>query len=113
MTMSKFLSVTLLAGAAAIAALVPIQAKAVPTAVWGSGSEVFVNTLGSQNVYYEGFTFGTISAGGADGNASVGSAPMPVPSILATAQYGKFFSTFLSAAAVGDFYYYGDVYAPG
>ena len=40
--MSKFLSVTLLAGASAIAALVPSQAEATPVAIWiGSSVECF------------------------------------------------------------------------
>ena len=44
--MSKFLSVALLAGASAIAALVPSQAEAVTVALWGGG---FVGVNGSHD----------------------------------------------------------------
>jgi hypothetical protein len=87
MTMSKFLSVALLASASAIAAFVPIQAEAVPVATWG-GSFVTINGSVDQNqeVTFTGeTTFGTRSVSTADGSASVQSTPTPLPAITSTA----------------------------
>ncbi len=80
--MSKLLSVALLTGTSAIAALMPSQAGAVPVSSWGgfvslaapSGS--FNNTISS---------FGSQSVSSAAGSASVQSTPTPLPAITSTA----------------------------
>jgi hypothetical protein len=80
--MSKFLSVAVLAGASAIAALVPSQAEAVPVASWGG----FVTVNGGDPTQSANITtFGTRAVSSADGSASVQSTPTPLPAMTATA----------------------------
>jgi hypothetical protein len=81
--MSKFLSVALLSGASAIAALVPSQVEAVPVAVWVGSSISLAAPGGSFDVPIS--TFGNQSVSSADGSASVQSTPTPLPAITATA----------------------------
>jgi hypothetical protein len=108
MTMSKFLSVALLAGASAIAAFVPSQAEAVPVAFW-SGSSVTVN--GSAGFNTMGITaFGTQSVSDADGSASVQSTPTPLPAITSMATTG---ATGTASEATATLYYYFDISGPG
>lgn len=82
--MSKLLSVALLTGASALAALMPSQAMAVPVASWGG----FV-TLAAPSGSFETdiTTFGNPSASvsSAAGSASVQSTPTPLPAITSTA----------------------------
>jgi hypothetical protein len=78
----KFLSVTVLAGASAIAALVPSQAEAVPVASWG-GFVTVTGTAPTQSANIA--TFGTQAVSSADGTASVQSNPTPLPALTATA----------------------------
>jgi hypothetical protein len=80
--MSKFLSVAVLAGASAIAALVPSQAEAIPVASWG-GFVSLAAPGGSFDVPIS--TFGNQSVSSADGSASVQSTPTPLPAITSTA----------------------------
>jgi hypothetical protein len=80
--MSKFLSVAVLAGASAIAGLMPSQAEAMPVASWGG----FV-TLAAPSGSFETdiTTFGNSSVSSAAGSASVQSTPTPLPAITSTA----------------------------
>ncbi len=81
--MSKFFSVALLAGASAIAALVPSQAEATPVAFW-VGSFVSVSG-GDPTQVVDISTFGTQAVSTADGSASVQSTATPLPAITSTA----------------------------
>jgi hypothetical protein len=111
MTMSKFLSVALLAGASAIAAFVPSQAEATSLAFWG-GSFAIINGLGGFNeANFTGTaTFGNQSVSSADGSASVQSTPTPLPAITSTATTG---ATASASEALGDLNYFVQVFAPG
>jgi hypothetical protein len=112
MTMSKFLSVALLASASAIAAFVPIQAEAVPVATWG-GSFVTINGSVDQNqeVTFTGeTTFGTRSVSTADGSASVQSTPTPLPAITSTATAN---ATATAAEATATLNYWLNISGPG
>lgn len=104
--MSKFLSVGLIVGASAIAALMPSQAEAVSAAVWGA-SYAHINDEGPD--FGGTSAFGIQSYSNAHGSASVQSTPTPVPAITATAtNIGGVYS-----GALGNLYYYAEVFAPG
>lgn len=78
----KFLSVALLAGASAIAALVPSQVDATPVADWSG----FVSVDGSNGFQSTNInTFGSQAVSTADGSASVQSTATPLPAMTATA----------------------------
>lgn len=84
--MSRFLSVALLAGASAVAALVPSQAEATTVAVW-SGFVAVSTGFGafapSQSATIS--TVGPWAVSSADGSASVQSTATPLPAMTATA----------------------------
>ena len=106
--MSKFLSVGLLAGASAIAALVPNQAEAVSLAVWGA-SYAHINDDPGETDFGGTSAFGIQWSSSPHGSASVLSAPTPVPAITTTAtNIGGIYS-----GALGNLYYYAMVVAPG
>ena len=116
--MYKFLSVALLAGTSAIAALVPSQAEAtsvvISGAFWG-GSFVTVNGLAgfNQNVFTGTTTIVdpvNQSVSSADGSASVQPTPTPLIAITSTVTTT---ATATAAEAQGDLYYYAEVVAPG
>jgi hypothetical protein len=101
--MSKFLSVALLAGASAVAALVPSQAEATPVAVWSGfvGVSTGFGALDpSQSATIS--TVGTNAVSSADGSASVQSTATPLPAITATATAN---ATALGAEAFSDLGY--------
>jgi hypothetical protein len=105
--MSKFFSVALLAGASAIAAIVPSQADAVPVALWLGSSVSVTGPGGSLDVPIT--TFGNQPVSSADGSASVQSTPTPLPAITATATAN---STALSSEAITSLNYYFAISGP-
>jgi hypothetical protein len=104
--MSKLLSLALLAGASAIAALVPSQAEAVPVASWGG----FVTVTGDDPTQFANITtFGTQSVSSADGSASVQSTPTPLPAITSTATAN---ATANGSEALGSLNYFFEISGP-
>lgn len=83
--MSKLLSVTLLAGASAIAALAPTQAEATPVAVWSGSVQIATGESGGPSLAAGVNTVGSQAVSSADGSASVLSTATPLPAMTATA----------------------------
>lgn len=82
--MSKFLSMILLAGAAATAAFIPSRVEAVPDATWGGFVSV-ATPQGSLNTTISGYGNNSVSSPTASASASVQSVPTPLPGITSTA----------------------------
>ena len=82
--MSKYLSITLLAGAVATAALVPSKAEAVPDATWGGFVSV-ATPQGSLNTTISNYGDNSVSSPTGSASASVHSVPTPLPAITSTA----------------------------
>lgn len=105
--MSKFLSLALLSGASAIAALVPSQVEAVPVAVWVGSSVSIAAPGGSFDVPIT--SFGNQSVSSPDGSASVQSTPTPLPAITATATAN---ATANGSQARTSLNYYFEIFGP-
>jgi hypothetical protein len=100
-------ALVVLAGASAIAALVPSQAEAIPVAIWVGSSVSLTAPSGSFDVPIS--TFGNQSVSSADGSASVQSTATPLPAITATATANP---TALSAEAITSLNYYFEISGP-